>query len=295
MAVPSNPTVTSICTAALKQSGIPTPTSSQVSELADDGFQTVKTELWLSNPTDHLLETRYYIAMNAGRGYLSTPADLDAALHLDVYSGPEDYAGTAQDGASSTITLASSFSADERALQGLFIFITGGTGIGQHRQILNYDNTTKVLTPNVSWLSAPNSTSTYLITPQMRRLIRDDEANSSLAQLMPNIGYPSYYTTTAVAPPTGSFPAFRVFPAPDHNRYACIMTYRPNLTLLDEIGILFVKHLRERRALWIQGTKVQAMARYDDDRYQQQFQIWQLMLQKYGTHNYNFTQAEGYT
>lgn len=294
MAVASNPDVTSICTAALKQAGIPSPTTAQVTELAGDGFQTVKTDLWLHNPTDHLLETRYYLLMQAGKGYLVTPSDLDAALYVDVYSGPEDYAGTATAGSSTTMTLAASFSSEETAVQGLFVFLTAGTGVGQHRQIVNYDNTTKILTPNASWLTPPDNTTEYLITTDMKRLVRDDEANWFSKQLLPNIGYPKFYTVTSVAPPSGSLPAFRVFPAPDHDRYACVMTYRPNLTLLDETGTLFVKHLRERRSLWIQGTKVQAMQRYDDDRYSQALQIWEMMLKKYATHNYNMTQAEGY-
>lgn len=294
MAVPSNPTVTSICTAALKQGGIPTPTDAQVTELAEDGFQNVKTQLWLHNPTDHLLETRYYLLMRAGKGYLTTPADLDAALYLDVYSGPEEYAGTAQAGTSTTITLDADFGAVESAVQGLFIFITGGTGVGQHRQIINLNTSTKELTVNVSWLTPPDSTTTYLIATEMKRLLRDDEANQSRSQLMPNISYPRFYTVTSVAPPTGSLPAYRVFPAPDHDRYACVMTYRPNLTLLDETGTLFVKHLKERRTLWIQGTKVEVMQRYDDDRYMQALQIWEIMLKKYATHNYNMAQSEGY-
>lgn len=294
MAVASNPTVTSICTAALKQAGMPSPTDAQVTELAEDGFQSVKTQLWLHNPTDHILETRYYLLMQAGKGYLTTPTDLDAAIYIDVYSGPEEYAGTAQSGTSMTITLASTFGAEERAVQGLFLFITGGTGVGQHRQITDLDTSTKEATMNVAWLTTPDNTSTYLIATEMKRLLRDDEANGNRAQLMPNIGYPRYYTVTSIAPPTGSSPAYRVFPAPDHDRYACVMTYRPNLTLLDETGTLFVKHLRERRTLWIQGTKVEAMQRYDDDRYSQALQVWELMLKKYATHNYNVAQAEGY-
>ncbi len=294
MAIPNNPTVTSICTAALKQAGIPSPTDAQVSELAEDGFQNVKTQMWLANPTDHILESRYYIAMMEGKGYLSTPADLDEALYLDVYHGPEDYAGTVTAGSSTTLTLDADFSADEAALQGLFIFLDGGTGVGQHRQIISYDNTTKIATINSIWLTTPDATTTYLICPEMRRLLRDDEANSFIGQQLPSVGYPKFYTKTSVAPPTGSSPAYRVFPVPDSSEYACIMTYRPNLTMLDEASTLFVKHLKERRALWIQGTKTEAMQRYDDDRYTSALQVWEMMLKKYATHNYNVTVVEGY-
>lgn len=295
MAIPANPTITTLCTAALKQGGIPSPTTEQISELAGDGMQTVKTEIWLKCKTDHILETRFYIGMEAGEGYLTTPADLDHELYLDVYSGPEQYAGTAQSGdaVSGTITLAADLDVEESALQGLFIFLTGGTGVGQHRQITGWDNDTKVLTPNAGFNVTPSSTTTYLIATRVRRLDRKDTISNALGLWTGNIGYPKYYTKTAVAPPIGNNPAYRVFPVPDHDRYACIMTYTPNLTLLDESSTLFIKHLRERRALWIQGLKVQVMQRYDDDRYAQAFQIWQGMLSMYGTHNYNQTQADG--
>lgn len=295
MAIPANPTVTTICTAALKQGGIPSPTTDQITELAEDGLQNVKTQLWLANPTDHLLESRYYVLMEAGEGYLSTPADLDHEVYLDVYSGPEDYAGTAQTGTTETgtITLAADFTAEESTLQGLFIFLTGGTGVGQHRQIIGYDNDTKILTPNAGWTITPSSDTTYLITPEMRRLIRDDDAPTGRSWWQRHTGYPTYYTRTAVAPPIGNNPAYRVFPAPDHDRYACVLTYTPNLTRLDEASTLFIKHLRERRALWLQGLKVEVMQRYDDDRYQAAFGVWVAMLRQYGTHNYNSMQVEG--
>lgn len=294
MAVSANPTVTTICTAALKQGGIPSPTTEQITELAEDGLQNVKTQLWLACPTDHILESRFYVLMEAGEGYLSTPADLDHELYVDVYSGPEDYAGTIQTADGASTTLDADLSAEETALQGQFIFLTGGTGVGQHRQIIAWDNDTKIATVNTGWLTTPSSDTTYLIATQMRRLIRDDEANQSLSQLQPSIGYPRYYTRTAVAPPIGNNPAYRVFPAPDHDRYACVMTYTPNLTLLDESSTLFIKHLRERRALWVQGLKVEVMQRYDDERYPLAFQVWQAMLKQYGTHNYTMTQAEGH-
>ena len=293
MAIANNPTVTDLCTAALKQSGIPTPTTDQVTELAGDGLQNVKTQLWLANPTDHMLESRYYLAMTEGNGYLITPADLDHELYLDAYAGPEAYAGTAQAGTVSSITLAADFSADETAVQGHFIFITGGTGSGQHRQVIAYDDATKAATPNANWLTTPDSTTTYLITTQVRRLLRDDHIGNGRSWFRANIDYPQYYTATAIAPPSGSSPAFRVFPAPDHGRYACVMTYAPNLTLLDESSTIFIKHLRERRALWIQGLKVEAMQRYDDDRFPAAFQIWELLLKRYASHNYTTMQAEG--
>jgi hypothetical protein len=294
MAVPSNPSVTTLCTAALKQGGIPSPSTTQIAELAEDGLQNVKTQIWLKNPTDHILQSEFYIVMAEGKSSLSMPSNLDAEVWLDVYAGPETHAGTAQTGSVSSITLAADFSAEETAIQGLYIFLTGGTGSGQYREISAWENTTKIATPHSPWTTAPGSATTYLIGTQKRRLLREDEATQTLGQLYPNIGYPQTYSKTGVSPLSGSSPAYRIWPTPDHGRYACILTYIPNLTMLDEDSSLFIKHLRERRALWIQGLKCEVMQRYDDDRYPQALAVWNAMLMLYGTHNYNQVQAEGH-
>jgi hypothetical protein len=283
-----------VCTAALKDAGLPSPTTEQINELATNGFQVVKTDLWLANRTDHLLQSHAYIVMTEGSGFLRTPADLDHELYIDMYSGPEDYAGTAQTGASGSITLDADLSAEETALQGQWVFLTGGTGSGQYRQVIAWDNDTKIASVNTPWSINPSSDTTYLVTTQERRLLRKDDVSNWTGYWTPSVGYPRYYTRTGTSPATGQSPAYRVFPAPDHARYACIITYGPNLTLMDEASTLFIKHLRERRVLWAQGTKVQAMQRYDDDRYMQALGIWEIMLKKYGAHNYNQTQAEGY-
>lgn len=72
--------------------------------------------------------------------------------------------GTAQAGASSTITLGSAFSATDGAYNGLTITITSGTGAGQVRTISGYIGSTKVATVNSTWATNPDATSVYLIT-----------------------------------------------------------------------------------------------------------------------------------
>jgi hypothetical protein len=72
------------------------------------------------------------------------------------------------------------------------------------------------------------------------------------------------------------------------------MIYRSNLTRLDESGSTFIKHLRERRHLWIQGVKVRTMAKFDDERYPAEKQIWEQMLAQYAAQNPVYAQLEGH-
>lgn len=82
-----------------------------------------------------------------------------------------DVTGTAQAGATSTITLAAGASAVDNFYQGQVIEITGGTGAGQKRIIASYVGSTKVATVSPSWTTAlngvagttPDATSVYAI------------------------------------------------------------------------------------------------------------------------------------
>ena len=70
--------------------------------------------------------------------------------------------GTAQAGASTTITLASTASAVDDFYNGLTLYITSGTGAGQSRVITDYVGSTKVATV-AAWVINPDVTSVYAI------------------------------------------------------------------------------------------------------------------------------------
>lgn len=72
--------------------------------------------------------------------------------------------GTAQGGTSNTITLKSStsYTLDDEP-NGMFIEITSGTGSGQKRHVEDYVASTKVLTVNPGWVTAPDSSSQYSV------------------------------------------------------------------------------------------------------------------------------------
>jgi hypothetical protein len=92
-----------------------------------------------------------------------TPSAVSGNITLTTTSSKHD-TGTAQAGASTTITLKSASSATDDYYNGLYITITGGTGSGQIRIIEDYVGSTKVATVDRAWTTTPDSTSTYSIT-----------------------------------------------------------------------------------------------------------------------------------
>lgn len=73
--------------------------------------------------------------------------------------------GTAQAGAASTITLASTASASDDAYTGMQLWITDKTGKGQLRTISDYVGSTRVATVSVAWTTVPDATSVYYVSP----------------------------------------------------------------------------------------------------------------------------------
>lgn len=71
--------------------------------------------------------------------------------------------GTAQAGASGSITLAAGASAVDDFYCGTKISLTGGTGSGQSNYITDYNGTTKVATVLAAWSTPPDATSEYSI------------------------------------------------------------------------------------------------------------------------------------
>jgi len=79
--------------------------------------------------------------------------------------------GTAQAGASTTITLDAGAVATDDIYNGASITITSGTGAGQTRIISDYVGSTKVATVSTSWTTTPDNTSVFSVTSQVDQYI----------------------------------------------------------------------------------------------------------------------------
>lgn len=75
--------------------------------------------------------------------------------------------GTAQAGGADTITLAADATSLPRLLIGQTITLTAGTGVGQDATIADYDGASKVARVSSNWVTPPDETSEYEITPAL--------------------------------------------------------------------------------------------------------------------------------
>lgn len=73
--------------------------------------------------------------------------------------------GTAAAGASNTLTLAATASADDDTYNGATLTILEGLGVGQSRTITDYVGSTQVATVVPPWATTPDNTSVYAILP----------------------------------------------------------------------------------------------------------------------------------
>ena len=112
---------------------------------------------------DSIPKYAFNIQFDTNIGSTLTPSAVSGNITLTASATNHD-TGAAQAGSSTTITLKSTASATNNIYNGMYVTITGGTGVGQVRIIQNYVGSTKVATVDIPFTTAPNSTSNYSIT-----------------------------------------------------------------------------------------------------------------------------------
>lgn len=282
MAVPSNPTVTSVVTEGLKRGGRVAPSSTDITNGTNYQFQEVKADIYLKAPRHHSLLTQSVAATVVGTSRYTLPVACEALRSVQLIDAPTtgDWQGTAQTGGAATITLSASFSEDSANILGRFVFITGGTGVGQFAQIVAYDNSTKAATVEANWATlnsswvTPDSTSVYFLESYRTKLW----------------DYSKPFDLDTVATPfTRGTPSQAVVVnnqvwldySPDRV-YVLLYDYWQALDRLDEVSTAFTNHLRKFSSLWTQGVAVKTMQRYDEDRYSLELGVYNQLLDLYG-------------
>jgi hypothetical protein len=273
LSIPGDPAVQDIILNGMKEGGQYTVSagSTAYTEFKNYQFETLKSELWAACKTDRLLETEGVVLAAVGKTTLTLPTDFDSAIRLVLYDADDSFRGTLQAATANTVTLASTFSSTLELMYGRKIFTLSGTGAGQYLEVIGYDDSTKVANLSANWATTPDATTTYMVASTEVELRRRD--------------YQRQVTEAARPRVYGVFAAsVQVLPVPD-KIYPILILYRANLTRLDDAGTVFVKHLRERRSLWIHGVKMKTMARYDDDRYPVTKADWDQALMMYAADN----------
>lgn len=282
MSIPSNPSISDICTEGLKKGGRVNPTASDIADTQNIHFQEVKADIYLKAPLHFSLQTVGCIPVLQNISRYSWPSNCETIDSLQLVDAPTSGAwqSTAQGGGVQSITLDSTFTVDPTNIVGRTIFLVGGTGSGQFAQITGYNDSTKVVTLEAPWASfdstwvTPDNTTQYLIENVRYKLWEQDKAHDWDTQ----------------AAPFQQMTPFRVtlmdrqiwLNATPNRIYAMPITYWLALDQLDETSTLFLGHLRKFRSLWIQGVAAKVANRYDDARYPTLISIYDTMLDLYG-------------
>ena len=257
----------------MKEAGRYTVSSSEVGQMIAGGFQIVKTELWDANRNDDITATESMVVIASGTSTLTLPSDFDHEQELRFYWANDEWRGLIVASYSTAVQLPSSVNAGDEELTGQYLFLIGGSMAQQYRQITAYSGSTRWATVSTAF-GGSLTADTYCQVGYFNYLLMNQ---NEMIHRYPVKFRPFFYEVV-------NQNTLRVWPPPDKH-YPLLVKYIPNLTRLDETGPTFVKHLRERMALWVQGIKVRTMARYDMDRYETEKQIYDNMLARYAGNN----------
>ncbi|MEE8382223.1 MAG: hypothetical protein V3R78_10175 [Thermodesulfobacteriota bacterium] len=266
MAVPTNPTATTLVSEAIKKAGHSSPTSGQITRAEDFFMQEIKNDIHTLAKKPKFLHTTSILVLTEGKNRYANPTDYSSDMEMTLLSGTND--GTAQDGAVGSITLAATDSFIDSGIVGKEILITANTGAGSMSQVTAYDDTTKVATVTPDFTTTPDNTSTYSIidaydhleqTPSFEfdRKVRNDTL----------LGRPTHFM------PIGSANEgeFTLYPTPytdDTSVYGIRLRYYANIMELDNTGTLMTKLYSTLRNIWIAGVKAKQL---EDDMDNRQF------------------------
>lgn len=271
MAIPYQVQLHQMARLALRMAGQLAPSDGMIEEVKADIFQLVKNDIKFYAPEHPLLETDEIVVTTRAVRTVGQPSKAHLTKSVLLLVGPDAWQGTAQAGASTTITLAAAFSEDEGTVKGNMIVTLGGTGSLQYRHITAYNNTTKVATVSPAWTTNPSSDTTYLIVQKQVELF------TKTSQVL---NYEAWITGEG-EPLFGAMKGETLWlnQSPD-KIYPLLWTYYTDLDQLDEAGSLALKILREWNTVINRGLTSKCQNLYDDTRADTTTAIYDGMLRQ---------------
>jgi len=272
LAIPSQPTATTIVTEAYNLAGISSPSAAQIVRATNYGLEKVKRDIMnLGKAWKPLLITAYHIT-KAGVSHYANPSDFSVDFSVGHMTGTHSGALTAVASAS-VMTLAADEDVTQAFAEGKWLLITSGTGTKQAEQIDDYNATTKVATLRQSLTTAPAAGDGYLIVDSVADLAR-----------RPLQLYDKYMGSGTKAAPTmyflietAAYGEIAVYPVPDAVaglRYK----YYADLLKTDLDSALYSTILRRWAGVFTQGAFVWVLQDNDDTRAETEKQVYFGML-----------------
>lgn len=290
MAAPTAPTLATLVAEGLKKAGQFNPTAALTTRASDLWMEELKNDILRTSrgrKLKPLFTTSTTVTVN-NRSRYACPSDYFSDLSVEILDGANK--GTATAGAVGSITLGSS-----QTCEGHQILVTSGTGVGSMSQCTSFNTTTLVATVSPNFTTAPTNGSTYTIidtyTPLTMKpsykLREITDVSVGLPESFYIIGSPSYHE-------------FELDPIPDNGDYVygMRMSYYANLMTVDLASTLMATLYQRWRDIWLQGIVYKALRELNDNRYPQEKQEYEAILQEMlrsdadGIDNVN-TQIEG--
>ena len=264
MAVPTNPTATTLVTEALKKAGHSSPTSAQITRAEDFFMNEIKNDIHTLAKKPKFLHTTSILVLTEGKNRYANPTDYSSDMEMTLLSGTNS--GTTQAGAVGSITLASTDSFNDSDIVGKEILITANTGAGSMSQVTAYNDTTKVAIVNPDFTTAPDNTSTYVVVDAYDHLEQTPSFEfDRKVRFDTLLGRPTHFM------PIGSANEgeFTLYPTPytdDDSIYGIRLRYYANIMELDTTGTLMTKLYSTLRNIWIAGVKAKQFEVDEDSR-----------------------------
>jgi hypothetical protein len=144
---------------------------SMVTAIVDDAITAASLA---TNAVDEIVDAVWDEVLTGGTHNIQN----SAGKRLREITNSVIHSGTAQAGATASITLASSASTTDGIYDPSVVRISGGTGAGQARMIIQYEGSTRVASVDRDWRVAPDNTSTYEVVATQNII----SSNEGLAQ-----------------------------------------------------------------------------------------------------------------
>lgn len=277
MAIPTSPTLTTICTEGIKRSGYPSPSTTQITRAAD-WVEEVKWDIWNLDKKYKSLLIASYGVTQIGVSRYANPSDFESDLSVTILDG--QHTGTLQAANANTATLSATESMNESFAQGKFLLITSGVGLGSCSQITAYNSVTKVATVVPNFNTTPDGTEGYMIVDtqyklEQQHIQRKDEVTNPDERQTPAYYFPIGQGNSD-SDETGEF---ELYPTPD-KVYGIQLRYFANLMLVDLSSNLMATLYRRWRNLFVQGVMIKSLQNDRDNRYIPEIQVYKKMLQE---------------
>lgn len=276
MAIPTQPTKTTIVTEALKRyyNGA-TPTATEITRGEDYGLEKVKRDIMLIGKKWRPLATVAYRVTKDGVSKYALPSDYEAIISVSIMDGTHSGELTDADNVTNhTYTLAADEDISQDEAEGAYLLITAGTGVNQAVQIDDYSTTTKIATGAEAYATAPVATDDYLICTEQRDLAQEPIRRRDLLTYPINQAKPTHFFIGS----DSTYGHIELYKCPD-DVYGLQIRYYADLLRLDITGTLYATLLRRWAGVFEQGVYLWKLGE-DDDRYGREFQIYNGMLKQ---------------